>query len=244
MSLFKKTKRLLKQIAGHDLWTRRQLKCENKHYGDWCICPVGISENSVVYSFGVGEDVTFDQSLINDFGLHVYAFDPTPNSVEWVNSSKLPDKFHFYGYGISKNDGAIKMFPRVRKGRRSREMFTLVEDGSATSEAIKVDVYRLQTILGMLGHTKIDILKMDVEAAEYDVIDDLIASEIEIYQLLVEFHHRFKSVGKSKTKNAIEKLNRHGYKVFNISELGREYSFIKISDYDKKRFSGPSFEKR
>jgi len=39
---------------------------------------------------------------------------------------------------------------------------------------------------------------MDIEGAEYEVIDDLIASGIRPKQILVEFHHRFKNVGVKK----------------------------------------------
>ena len=39
--------------------------------------------------------------------------------------------------------------------------------------------------------SRIDILKMDIEGAEYDVIDDIINSPVPIAQVLIEFHHRF-----------------------------------------------------
>jgi hypothetical protein len=79
-----------------------------------------------------------------------------------------------------------------------------------------------------LGHTTIDVLKMDIEGAEYEVIEDIVSSRISINQILVEFHHRFPTIGIEKTKNAIKQLNKAGYKIFSISESGQEYSFIKI----------------
>ena len=54
----------------------------------------------------------------------------------------------------------------------------------------------LSTILEKLGHNRIDILKMDIEGAEYEVIEDIISSTVPIQQVLIEFHHRFSSLRK------------------------------------------------
>ena len=78
----------------------------------------------------------------------------------------------------------------------------------------------------MLGHRKIDILKMDIDGTEYAVIDDLITSGITTEQILVEFHHRFKNIGKQKTERAIKLLNGKCFRIFDISLHGEEYSFI------------------
>jgi len=76
-----------------------------------------------------------------------------------------------------------------------------------------------------LGHNHIDVLKMDIEGAEYGVIADLLSCNIRVDQLLVEFHHRWPEVGVQKTKQAIRELNRAGYRIFHISQTGEEYSF-------------------
>jgi len=77
-----------------------------------------------------------------------------------------------------------------------------------------------------LGHSHIDILKMDIEGAEYDVIEDIRLSNIRPKQLLVEFHHRFPNIGISKSKQAISNLRKMGYQLFSISTSGEEFSFI------------------
>ncbi len=89
-------------------------------------------------------------------------------------------------------------------------------------------MFRISTIIQMFGHQKIDILKMDIEGAEYAVIDDLLLSEdLNINQLLIEFHHFFPGISKGKTNSSIRKLQKHGYKLFHISKNGYEFGFIK-----------------
>jgi Methyltransferase FkbM domain len=77
-----------------------------------------------------------------------------------------------------------------------------------------------------VAHARIDLLKMDIEGAECDVIQDLIASAIVVKQLLVEFHHRWKEISVSKTKEAIRHLNVAGYLIFAISPNGEGYGFL------------------
>ena len=67
---------------------------------------------------------------------------------------------------------------------------------------------------------KVDVIKIDVEGAEYDVITDICQSEILPQQILIEFHHRFPNVGLGKTRNAIERIRKMGYKVDATDLLG------------------------
>ncbi|WMW22216.1 hypothetical protein RE476_12730 [Methanolobus mangrovi] len=34
-------------------------------YGGWAFCPENVGEQSVVYSFGIGEDISWDEALID-----------------------------------------------------------------------------------------------------------------------------------------------------------------------------------
>jgi hypothetical protein len=70
---------------------------------------------------------------------------------------------------------------------------------------------------------------MDIEGAEYGVIQDLLAERIPVRQIVVEFHHRFSSLGVQKTRDAIHFLNQAGYRIFSVSDLGEEFSFLQVS---------------
>jgi hypothetical protein len=67
-----------------------------------------------------------------------------------------------------------------------------------------------------------------IEGAEYEVLDGLLASPIKPTQLLVESHHRFSGIGLDKTADMIERLRDDGYKIFAVSEAGREVSFLRL----------------
>ena len=84
----------------------------------------------------------------------------------------------------------------------------------------------LSDIISELGHNRIDVLKMDIEGAEYRVLDSILASGIPIDQIVVEFHDRFFEDGRLKTMDAVKKLRDHGYEIFGISDSFEEVSFI------------------
>ncbi|MBK3518561.1 FkbM family methyltransferase [Carboxylicivirga marina] len=184
-----------------------------------------LKSDSIVYSFGIGEDISFDQQLMNQCKCTVHGFDPTPRSIDWVRKNVNSEQFIFEPLGISHESGNIDFFLPKNNAHVSGSL----SSNSITDEQqkISVPVKTLADIVKDKQHQHIDLLKMDIEGAEYDVIPNILASGIEIKQVLVEFHHRLYPNGNNKTKNAIEQMKAHGYEVFAISDLTEEISFIK-----------------
>lgn len=191
---------------------------------DWQVAPEGFGPGAVVYSFGVGEDIGFDLSLIARFGVTVHAFDPTPKSIAWVKGQAVPARFVLHEVGIAAFDGRATFFPPKNPRHVSH---TMLDRAATRSCAITVEVRRLTTLMGELGHDRVDLLKMDIEGAEYEVLEDILRSDIPVGQLLVEFHHRFPGVGVAKTRRAVEQLNAAGYRIFAAAASGKEYGFIR-----------------
>jgi FkbM family methyltransferase len=218
-------RRMVQVLRGNDIWQGVQQKCTKLCLGNegaaWCLCPEGLSATSVVYCAGVGEEVSFDLELVRRFGLRVHAFDPTPRSIQWLESQTLPGEFVFHPYGVADFDGTCQFLAPEDRGHVSHTLLPIKTRGAA----IQVPVYRLPTITKMLGHVEIDLLKMDIEGAEYSVIADLLTSGIRPKQMLVEFHHRWPEVGLEKTRHAIRTLNGAGYRIFDVSPSGEEYGF-------------------
>ncbi len=224
----RKLKSLLRVALGKELLVRPDVSCEQEthgsDYGGWDIVPQGIDTDSIVYSVGVGEDASFDIGLMDKYGLVVHAFDPTPKSVQWVKEQQFPASFVMHEYGLADFDGNVSFNPPENSEHVSHTLLTRPE---TQTQAISVPVKRLATIMDELGHSQIDILKMDIEGAEYDVIEDIANSKIRPQQILVEFHHRFPGVGVAKTKEAIDRIRAMGYQLFSASKTQEEFSFLR-----------------
>lgn len=197
-------------------------KWHGSDYGGWVICPENLSKTSIIYSFGVGEDTSWDEELIAEYGVKVFGFDPTPKSATYVQKRNLHN-FTFFQIGVADHDGLFKFYPPKNLSHVSCSIF---KQQDLQDEPILVKMMTLDAIMKQLGHEKIDILKMDIEGAEYGVIEDIIKKSIFPQQILVEFHHRFSPFSIADTKRAIRDLIHNGYEVFYISNNYQEFSLI------------------
>ena len=192
-------------------------------YGGYAVCTDGLDPSSIVYSVGIGEDISFDLALIERIGCTVFGFDPTPKSIAWVRSQQLPKSFVMHPWGLADYDGVASFLPPANSAHVSH---TLLERSSDDRARIELPVRRLITLMRELGHERIDVLKMDIEGAEYAVIDDLCASDVRPRQLLLEFHHQLPGIELAKSEAALDRLNAAGYRIFDMQPTGRELSLI------------------
>jgi hypothetical protein len=88
---------------------------------------------------------------------------------------------------------------------------------------------RLKTAMQRLGHSRIDILKMDIEGAEYSVLEDIAREKIPVGQILVEFHHRLTSVGTGKTKRLLSVLDGCGLKIAYICPRMEVFTLVQAA---------------
>ncbi|MER8595864.1 FkbM family methyltransferase [Mesorhizobium sp. M1182] len=220
-------RRAIRYLAGHDFFVSPDYKCAYERfgsgYGGWDVAGGILDKESIVYSFGVGEDASFDIGLMHRFGMDVHAFDPTPKSIAWVRGQAFPVQFKLHEYGLADFDGDILFKPPENPSHVSH---TILERPQTDAQSVSLPVKRLSTIMRELGHKRIDLMKMDIEGAEYCVIEDLGRTDVRPKQLLVEFHHRFPAVGAQKSLDAIAKLKALGYGLFSVSPTGEEYSFL------------------
>jgi FkbM family methyltransferase len=200
-------------------------KIGGENYGHWNVNIDEINSNSIVYSFGVGTDISFDLELISKTNCTVYAFDPTPQSIEFVNSIKsLPPNFIFQPYGIANYNGKAKFFKPSNDNYVSH---SITNNQNTKKEYIEVDVKTIHELMKINHHESLDIVKMDIEGAEYEVIPDILKFSKIIKQLLVEFHHRYFDNGKELTLELVSEINQAGYSIYSISDSNEELSFIK-----------------
>ena len=192
----------------------------------WAMVTAAIDASQPVYSFGVGDTVFWDLHMIRRFGVTVHAFDPTPASIAWVARQQLPPQFIFHDFGISNFDGELDFHPPRRIGNThySQEKRWRPFD---RRPPVSGRVYRLATIMRQLGHDRLGVLKLDVEGSEFEAIPDLIASGIEVDQLLVEIHYHFPSRSFAEGLQLVRQLKANGFVCVFASPRGLEFSFVR-----------------
>ncbi len=190
-------------------------------YGGWPVIDNSLSASSRVYSFGVGQDISFDLAVIAEYGCTVEAFDPTPRCMTWLESQDTPQLFRFHPVGLSDQNQVLRFYAPPQKDFVSYTVAARPD----SPDAVELPVKPIDEIMSDLGDEKIDYLKMDIEGSEYPVIDDLIKKKIFPTQLCVEFHHGMFGHTKNQTRDAVARLRAAGYSLHYVSRGGREYGF-------------------
>lgn len=186
----------------------------------WTICPDGLNSKSVIYSGGVGSDISFEHELVRRFGCEVVLLDPSPTGVKTMAlpENNIP-QFHYFQLGLAGHSGKLELGSPLQG------------DWSASvNSATKVEVpcTDLPSLMRQNQHDHIDLLKLDIEGSEYDVIDDFLTRRIPVRQLSVEFHHAIiPGIRRSQSIRAMFKLIGRGYKL--ICQEGENYTFILTS---------------
>jgi hypothetical protein len=104
----------------------------------------------------------------------------------------------------------------------------VVSDGELTQASQLPVIERVQTLMRQRGHRHIDLLRLDLEGAEYAAIAALVKSELRPCQLIVDFHHHLPSLSLAQTERALTQLNELGYRIFDCQPSGHEYSLALV----------------
>lgn len=177
-------------------------------YGGWLL-PVanGLNSNSKCYLAGAGEDISFDCELATRFKCTVRIVDPTPRAIEHfrqlgvsvqkcqafpINNSMTESyaidgagyaRLSFIPVGLADQDMELKFFLPRNPAHVSCSTLNL----QRTEDFFTAQCQRLATIMSRQGDSEIDLLKMDIEGAEYMVIRDIVSSGLLPRILLIEF---------------------------------------------------------
>lgn len=127
--------------------------------------------------------------MIERYGVTIHGFDPTPTAAEYVAERRsvpplLTEQFKFAALGVWDSDCIMRFYePKTRGWVGSYSALNL----QGTERYIEVPCRTLSTLMRQHGHDHIDLLKMDIEGAEYRVIGSVLDNAIPVHWLCVEF---------------------------------------------------------
>lgn len=219
-------KRIVRVGLGTDHLLKPDLRLATRRlgsdYGGWVVAvePLRKTTNPIVLSFGLGDDISFDEEICRRYSARVYGFDPTTASLNWIAARGKPTNMQVFPIGIANFDGRQKFLLPARDFRGN------FSAKAPAGNPIICNVMRYSSILSLLELQHIDVLKLDIEGSEYDVIPDIMTSSILPVQLLIEFHHRLHRISVAETRKAVNMIREAGFSLFSVSPGGQELSFI------------------
>ena len=205
-------------------------------YGGWNLPQdIQLSSDSIVYSAGVGEDISFDILLQEKFDLNIVLIDPTQRAfwhfeeVKDYFSTMNPDfsgdiqrdylkiignsrpnfsKFTYIQKGLWSHADSLKFYKPINEKYVSH---TLIENMYSNNYEL-VEVDSIKNIMNALNHTHIDILKVDIEGSELIVLGQMLKDGIFPNYICIEFDLKLKGIDReNKTDSLISDLEKAGY---------------------------------
>uniref|UniRef100_A0A6C0DKB6 Methyltransferase FkbM domain-containing protein n=1 Tax=viral metagenome TaxID=1070528 RepID=A0A6C0DKB6_9ZZZZ len=207
-------------------------------YGGWYVPnDIKLNENSIIYSGGVGEDVSFDLSISTKYNSNIFLIDPTEKSKKHYNevinfyknkhdftgniqtdyyekiSNLQPniEKIFYLDIGLWNKPDTLKFFKQDNQNYVSQSLI----DGMFGVNYDIVNVDTIKNIMVKLNHHHIDLLKLDIEGAEINVLEQMFNDNIYPKYLCIEFDLLLKNKDYDGiTQRLIQKMiNEYDYKI-------------------------------
>jgi len=188
----------------------------------WTLCVGKLNSNSIVYSGGVGGNISFEIELVRRFGLAVVIFDPSPIALETIERhSSDPEmrRIEFNPVGLASESKNLYFEPSKVPGE-----WQMAAGEGAGSRKIKCTTIAYE--MEKRGHNKLDLLKLDIEGFEYQVLDQCLNNQVNVGQVCVEFHDFLPGIGRKLTLQSILALRKHGFSV--IHKQRHDFTFLKV----------------
>ncbi|MDH5652084.1 MAG: FkbM family methyltransferase [Gammaproteobacteria bacterium] len=172
------------------LWhiTFRNRKYDNKleRLGNYRIVADSLNSDSIVYSCGVAENIQFDEAVAAKYGCKVHMFDPTDKSRLYMKSVTNPN-LDFHNIGIWSENGDIKFYHPNDPGSQNLSATNIFHSDTYVSIPCKT----IATLMSEFGHASVDVLKMDIEGAAFEVLNGILDSKVYPKQIVVELERPF-----------------------------------------------------
>lgn len=188
-----------------DVHRKMDMKCTNiirvggSGDGGKFMCLDGTkTKDCIVYSLGSRLDFSFEESLLEVFDCEVFTFDCTVGNPDDLN---VNHKIKFFPWCVGGKSGLKPISSDLGHGGEIHQYYTLDD------------------IMQMLGHARVDLLKMDIERHEIDVFSSLSMKNAP-RQLLFEthLHNAYGMWGRpmlpAEWESMWNNLERLGYKIF------------------------------
>ena len=231
-------------------------------YGGWDFIETESLLNSTMISAGVGTDISFDVEMMQKYKTKVIFIDPTPTALDHLelvlssigNCDTLPysedGKQNIDSYNLSnlkkeyfiiepkalynKNDKNIKFYLPKNLEHVSHSISNWQNNYSKNSPYVLVNSINLKNVIKKYKLQNIEIIKLDIEGAEYKVLLDLLRLEIKPKQILVEFDElqTNKLINYLKYSTLIIKLLLKGYMMIETKKYPN-FLFINRSSFKK-----------
>ena len=141
-------------------------------YGGYAV-PPNVVRNTIGVCCGAGEDISFEIAMAKELGARVHILDPTPRSIVHCqqvlsqSSETLQKLIQFHPYGVWSESKLMRFYAPSNPDHVSHSVVNLQN----TSEYFEAKVLSPDDVLSQIDESSVQFLKLNIEGAEYEVIE-------------------------------------------------------------------------
>jgi|688.fasta_scaffold54328_7 hypothetical protein len=158
--------------------------------GGYCVPKKSLRSTDILFSFGLGDDWSFEKDFNKNSNAKIICFDKSINSFFWIKKL-IKDFIYFFNFNFNfKKD--FFLFFKYRIFFLKKNIFhykkNLIDDHSKNNVFDKYNFITLKEIKNASKNKRI-FLKIDIENSEYSILEDIINNHLNLQGLVVEFHN-------------------------------------------------------
>jgi FkbM family methyltransferase len=174
-------------------------------YGGWTLPVQAIGEGWTCYCVGAGGDIAFDIELVRRFGARVRTVEAVEAMVREAEQQAAGlAGLTVHHAAIATRDGPIRMQRSHDPQSRSVSAAHLYEG----EQYVELPGMTLTSLMESLGDERIDLLKLDIEGAEYDLLSSLDLAGLGVKIFSTQLHH---VGGVRRARALVKELEARGY---------------------------------
>jgi FkbM family methyltransferase len=176
-------------------------------YGGWRIPDGVLDVDSICYCVGAGADISFDLELIQRYGAKVRGIDPGEEFERTaLEQAEGEPRFSFKRAALTTHDGTIRMQVTHDPGSQSVSSAGLYD----SDNWVEAPGRTLPSLMREFGDERIDLLKVDIEGAEYEVLPTIDLRGLGVRIFATQLHH---TGSVTDAVRLIEGLRAHGFRL-------------------------------
>lgn len=210
-------------------------------YGGWWLDFKLVSPSPLLVDCGLGEDISFPTAFLARFGGRVVGVEPNPRSLAFCREH-CPAGMEIRPCAFWKTTGeqltfhlprAQAQLPKGADGVSGSLVSTHEYVGGG--EQLTVFTLGLADLLVQSDREECDVLKLDIEGAEYEVLEALCRSgELRrSRQLLVEFHHRVTHHTTKETAACVRTILAAGFQLIYVESRNHVFRRCEVGSRAK-----------
>lgn len=169
-----------------------------------------LNEDSIVFDLG-GYKGEWAENILNRYNSNIFIFEPVQSFFDIISTKFLNNtKVNSYKFGLGAKDETMEI--------------SLTTDSSSTfnteGDRETIQLRKMSDFILSNNIENIDLMKINIEGGEYDLLEDLISSNLltKFKNIQVQFH-RF-------VPGCVERRNKIREELIKTHELTYDYEFI------------------